>query len=61
MSLKWFHLFFIGISVLLTIFVAVWAVENAQWLLAFLTLAGGAALIMYRGFFLRKAQQFGLR
>ena len=61
MSLKWFHVLFIGICILLTIFVAVWAVENAQWLLALLTLAGGAALIMYRKFFLRKAQQFGLR
>ena len=61
MSLKWFHLFFIAISVLLTIVVAVWAVENAQWLLALLALAGGAALIVYRGIFLRKAQQFGLR
>ena len=58
MSLKWFHVLFIGICILLTIFVAVWAVENAQWLLALLTLAGGAAL---SGFFLRKAQQFGLR
>ena len=60
MSLKWFHVFFIGICILLTIVVAVWAVQNTQWLLAFLALAGGAALIMYRGFFLRKAQEFGL-
>ena len=61
MSLKWFHVFFIGTCVLLTIVVAVWAVENARWLLALLALAGGAALIVYREIFLRKAREFGLR
>lgn len=57
MSLKWFHLLFIGASVLLAIFVAAWAVQNSQWLLALGALAGGAALIVYRGIFLRKARE----
>jgi glycerol uptake facilitator-like aquaporin len=61
MSLKWFHLFFIGTCVLLAIVVAVWALQNAQWLLAFAALAAGAGLIVYRGFFLRKARDLGLR
>lgn len=61
MSLKWFHLFFIGTAVALTVVVAVWAVQNAQWLLALGAIALGAALVVYRAFFLRKAQELGPR
>lgn len=46
MSLKWFHVLFITISVALTVLVAVWATQHAQWLLAMLALAGGAALVV---------------
>lgn len=61
MSLKWFHVFFIGTAVALTFVVAVWAVQNAQWLMALCAIALGAALVVYRGFFLRKAQELGPR
>ncbi len=61
MSLKWFHVFFITTSIVLAVLVAAWATRNAQWLLALAALAGGAVLIVYRGFFLRKAQAAGLK
>ena len=55
-SLKWFHVFFIGLCVLLTVFVAAWSLEHAQWLLALIAIAGGAALVMYRRAFLHKTE-----
>ena len=56
MSLKWFHAFFIAVCVLLTIFVAAWALQHARWLLAAVTIVVGAALVMYRRAFLQKAE-----
>jgi len=53
--LKWFHAVFIGLCILLAVFVAAWAFEQADWLLALAAVAGGAALIMYRRAFLRRA------
>lgn len=61
MSLKWFHVVFITICVVLAVIVAVWAVQTANWLLALVALASGAALIVYRGVFLQKAGKIGLQ
>lgn len=61
MSLKWFHVFFIGASILLAIVVAVWAFQNGQWLLALVALGAGAGLAVYRNLFLQKVRQIGLR
>jgi hypothetical protein len=61
MSLKLFHVVFITVSVGLALFVAVWAVQDARWVLAAGALAAGAALLVYRGLFLRKAREIGLR
>jgi uncharacterized membrane protein len=55
-SLKWFHAFFIGICVLLAVFVAAWALQHARWLLAVIAIGGGAALVMYRRAFLQKTE-----
>ncbi len=60
MSLKWFHLVFISLSVALTVVVAAWAINQARWGLAVLALAGGTALIVYRGAFLRLAERLRL-
>lgn len=60
MSLKWFHVLFISVCVLLAFGVALWAVQNNQWLIALAALASGAALIVYRRAFLRNASQIGL-
>ena len=61
MSLRWFHLFFIGTSIVLAVGVAVWALQNGQWLLALGALAGGSVLLVYRGVFRRKVPEAGLR
>jgi uncharacterized membrane protein len=55
-SLKWFHAFFIAVCVVLTVFVAAWALQHARWLLAVATIAVGAALVMYRRAFLQKTE-----
>lgn len=61
MSLKWFHLFFISTSIGLTVVVAAWALQHAQWLLAVGSLAVGTTLFVYRGAFLRKAREVNIR
>lgn len=61
MSLKWFHLLFIGTSILLCVGVAAWAIQNGQWLLALTSLAAGTVLAVYRAAFVRKTREVGLR
>ena len=63
MSLRVFHLVFIGVSVVLAAFVAAWAVQQyqaAQALIyavtAALSLAAGGALIAYGAAFQRKTK-----
>jgi hypothetical protein len=56
MTLKWFHLVFIAASLMLTLIVAVWGFYNDNIALAMLSLAGGAALLVYRGKFLEKTR-----
>ena len=59
MSLKWFHLFFVGTCVLLAVVLAAWAVRHGEWFTALASLAGGSALVVYRGTFLRKTRDLG--
>jgi len=59
MSLRWFHAMFIGVCVLLAIFVAAWAVQYAHWMLALVALGGGTWLVVYREAFLRRTARFG--
>ena len=61
MSLKWFHVFFITMSIVMAVAVAVWAVRAAEWPLALVALASGAMLIVYRELFLRKTSKAGLQ
>jgi hypothetical protein len=64
MSLKGFHLFFIAISVVLTAFVAAWAVSQYQTaheisyaIAGALSIAGGIALAVYGTMFQRKMRR----
>jgi hypothetical protein len=64
MSLRMFHMVFIGVSVVLAAFVAAWAVQQyqaAQALIyavtAALSLAAGGGLIAYGAAFQRKTRQ----
>ena len=64
MSLKAFHLFFIALSVVLSAFVAAWAMgqyrvahEATYIAMALLSGAAGAALVVYGAMFQRKARR----
>lgn len=64
MSLRMFHLVFIGISVVLAAFVAAWAVQQFQAahaasyaVTAALSLAAGGGLIVYAAAFQRKTKR----
>jgi len=64
MSLRVFHMVFIGVTVVLAAFVAAWAVEEYQSahavryaMTAALSLAAGGALIAYGAAFQRKTKQ----
>jgi hypothetical protein len=63
MSLRMFHMVFIGVSVVLAAFVAAWAVQQYQAvqaigyaLTAALSLAAGGGLIAYGAAFQRKTR-----
>ena len=64
MSLRMFHMVFIGVSVVLAAFVAAWAVQQYQTAHALgyvttaaLSLAAGGALIAYGAAFQRKTRE----
>lgn len=57
MSLKAFHIFFIALSIILAIGCAVWAfVNGAEPLFGIASAIVAVALIVYGGFFLKKAK-----
>jgi uncharacterized membrane protein YadS len=65
MSLRAFHLLFIGLSVVLTVFFALWAVgqyrlmHQATYMLTGVASAvSGAALVFYGAAFQRKTRRF---
>ena len=67
MSLRFFHALFIAVSVLLALFVGIWALAAYRsdgagtWLaLAVLALAGGGLLAVYGNRFLRKTRNLGI-
>ena len=57
MSLKWFHIVFVSLSMILSIWFGVWGLFNEQIVLAVLSLAGSAALCVYANYFLAKARR----
>jgi len=64
MSLRAFHLFFIAVSVILTVFVAMWSVGQYQaahdvtYVVATaLSLASGVGLVIYGAAFQRKTKR----
>jgi hypothetical protein len=57
MTLKWFHIVFITLSMLLSVGVGLWGLFNNFVALGVVALAGSAALCVYGPYFLRKARQ----
>jgi hypothetical protein len=60
MSLKWFHLLFISISMLVSLGFGVWALFNQHVVLGVASLAGSAGLCVYGNYFLGKARRLGV-
>jgi hypothetical protein len=57
MNLKYFHLFFIAISVILAAYVAAWGVNNGSMVATCLSIAGAITLIVYGTMFQRKMRR----
>jgi hypothetical protein len=60
MSLKWFHVVFITVSMLMGIAIGVWGLVNHFAVLGVASLASSAALCVYGNYFLQKARKVGL-
>ena len=60
MSLKWFHIFFIALSMLVSLGFGVWAIFNQHVVLGVASLTGSAALCVYGNYFLGKARRLGV-
>ena len=60
MSLKWFHIVFISLSMLMGIAIGIWGLFNHFMALGVASLAASAALCVYGTYFLRKAREAGL-
>jgi hypothetical protein len=60
MSLKWFHIAFITISMLMGIAIGIWGLVNHFVTLGVTSLAASAGLCAYGNYFLQKARKAGL-
>ena len=57
MSLKWFHIVFISLSMLVSLGFGVWGLFNQQVTLGIASLAASAGLCVYGAYFLEKAKR----
>ena len=60
MSLKWVHIFFISLAVIVAVGFGLWGLLNDYVLLGILSLVVAAGLVVYGKYFLRKARKIGL-
>jgi hypothetical protein len=60
MSLKWFHIVFITLSMVLSLWFGLWGLFNQQIALGIASLAGSAGLVVYGTYFLGKVRKLGL-
>ena len=56
MSLKWFHIMFISLSMLVSLGFGVWGLFNQQVALGVASLAASAGLVVYGNYFLAQAR-----
>lgn len=61
MDLKWFHLVFITLSIILSVAVAAWALGSDRMGLAGAAVLAAVALIIYEGFFVDKTRNIDSR
>ena len=60
MSLKWFHIVFISLSVVLSLWFGIWGLFNDQITLGVMSLVASAALVVYGNHFLAKIRKLGV-
>lgn len=57
MSLKWFHIVFISLSVLVSLGFGLWGLLNQHTALGVMSLMGSAGLCVYGNYFLGKVRR----
>jgi hypothetical protein len=60
MSLKWFHIVFISLSMLLSVWFGIWGLFNHQIVLGIVSLGGSVGLVVYGNYFLGKLRKLGV-
>jgi hypothetical protein len=60
MSLKWFHIVFISLSVILSLWFGVWGLFNNQVALGIVSLGASAGLVLYGNHFMIKLRKLGV-
>ena len=60
MSLKWFHIVFISLSVVLSLWFGLWGLFNDQVVLGVISLVASAGLVVYGNHFLAKIRKLGV-
>jgi hypothetical protein len=60
MSLKWFHIVFVSLSMLLSLGFGVWGLFNRHAVLGIASLSASAALVVYGNYFLGKVRKLGV-
>ena len=60
MSLKWFHVVFISLSMLLSVWFGVWALFNQQIALGIVSLVASVGLVLYGNHFMSKLRKLGI-
>ena len=60
MSLKWFHIVFIALSMLISLGFGVWGLFNQYVVLGVTSLVASAGLVVYGNYFLGKARTLHL-
>jgi hypothetical protein len=60
MSLKWFHIVFISLSVVLSLWFGIWGLFNQQIVLGVISLVASAGLVVYGNYFLGKLRKLGV-
>ena len=60
MSLKWFHIVFISLSVLLSLWFGILGLFNEQIVLGIISLGASVGLVLYGNYFRAKARKLGV-
>lgn len=60
MSLKWFHIVFVSLSVLLSVWFGIWGLFNHEIVLGIVSLGASVGLVVYGNYFLAKLRKLGV-